>query len=643
MTAVSRDYGQLTVTWRTPSGAWDRLRLTRDSSGFTPRADMGTTLIDSLKAGAPTSYTDLAGLSQGKFYYYTVWVRATIDQQWRRAGDVIGLVTQDWGYSTRMFQLIPGVYRDRDMDTASYQLHDKGDLERFLTIPGFEADHVRTELESLKWMNDPDKVSGGLLPLMAKQLGFGYEGELGMRLARQQMRNAVYIYKHKGTQLGIEALVSVLTGWAPTVTVGKNLVLDQNDSSWEEGLGQWVNVSNATLARRSTTDASAPGQIAGPVSSPPGASTGDIGSGSWWLMLTAVAGGDMIIQGYASGTSYDNRTKSIPVTGGTQYTLSIYSQALDTVASVALGVEWFDITGVSLGAVTWGTATANLTSGNTRHTYTVTAPATARFLRVSQRVNGAGAGNRHVLDALQVEAGAAATAYQSARSVRVSFAADRVNLVPNAGAEVNVAGWTATNATIAQETTVIRSGARSFRLTATATGDATFATTAGTGGMPVTPLRNYTASIYIRKDTGTVRSFRVTLVWYSAAGAEILVNSQATVPQVLGQWTRAYVTALAPATAAFAALRLTIYAMGAGENQFVDDALLEDSATLGEFFDGATFSNEGEYLWQSGGSPGNTPSHYYARRLIKNYRLNVRLREFLPAGSTYALLYAGQT
>lgn len=645
MTAVSRDFGELTITWRTPSGAWDRLRLTRDSTGFAPRADMGTILIDSPKAGAPTSYDDLSGLSQGKFYYYTVWVRATLDQQWRRAGDVIGLVTQNWGYSSRMYQLIPGVYRDRDMDTPSYRLYGRGDLDRFLSIPGFEADHIRTEYETLKWVNDPAKVSGGLLPLMALQYGFGYEGELGMRLARQQMKNAIYIYKHKGTQFGIEALASVLTGWAPVVSVGRNMVLDQNDSSFEEGTGQWVNVSNATIGRRSTTDASAPGEIAGPVDPPPGASTGDIGSGSWWGMLTATAAADMIIQGYATGTPYDNQTKSIPVAGSTQYTLSIYSRALDTVASVALGVEWFDIRGNSLGAVTWGAATANLTADKTRHTYTVTSPATARFMRVSLRVNGAGAGNRHLLDALQVETGAAATDYQSARSVRISFAADRVNFIPNASFEVNTTGWEVeANATIdrVDPGAPYIAGNWAMEMTAVAAGDMSVRTPGGVGGIPVVPGRNYAVSTYLRAAT-VPRPVQVFVNWFTAAGAYISTLAGTQPTDALTWAARPVATGLAPPTAAFLQVVPKVYSAGAGEVHYVDGVLAEEAASVGEFFDGTSFSNEGEYLWQYGGTPAQTPSHYYSRRLIKNYRLNARIQEFLPAGSTYALLYRGET
>lgn len=642
VTAQSKNYGEITIRWEPPSGDWDLLRLTRDSYGFAPRADMGTAVLEVAKAtGATQTFTE-AGLQDGKFYYYTVWVRATIDNQWRRAGDVIALVTFDHGYRQYMFELIPSIYRDKDMDTPQYRIYGRGQLERFMEIFGYEADHIRTEYETLKYVNDPQRCSGGLLPLMADQLGFGYENELGMRLARQQMKNAIYIYKHKGTQLGLEAVTSVLTGWAPTVTQGYNLALDQNMSAAAEGVGPWVNLANATVGRRSIIDASAPGVITGPVQQPPGASTGDVGSGGWYHLITAIGAGDMTVQTHPAGTLTDNRTYSIPVVGGLDYTLSVYSRAFDTVRSVQLGVEWFDKNGTSLGAVTWGTATANLTGAWTRHTYTVAAPANALFMRASIRVASAAAGNRIALGGFQVEQNATARDYQGARSVRIKFTAERVNMLPNASAEVNTTGWTATNNTLTRSTTQKRDGAASFQLVATAGGNMSIQSTTGTGGMPVLPSRFYTFSGYLFKAAGTIRQFRVDVTWYTAAGAVIGAAVQGVpVAQVLGAWTRASVTASSPANAAFAAVTYTVLAAGAAETQWIDSLLGEFGTVVGEFFDGTSYSNEGEYMW--GATPGNSPSYYYSRRLIKNFRLNQRLPEFLPAGAAWALLYAEQT
>lgn len=792
LTGVSIDYGKILVEWRTPSGDWDLLRLNRDSFGFVPRADYGTTLVESPKVGAPTSVVD-SGLQTGRFYYYTVWVRAVLDGQWRRAGDVIALATHNWGVGGQLFERVPNFYRLQDQATPGFSLYGKGQLERFLLIPGFEADHIRSEYESLKWVNDPDRVSGGLLPLMARQLGFGYETELGMRLVRQQMRNAVHIFKHKGAQLGIEAFASVMTGWAPTVVVGHNLVLDQNDSSFKEGTGRWVSVGNTTLGRRDVSDESPPGAIAGPVDSPPGASTGDAGSGDWMLLLTADDAGDMVIQSFAVGIDYDNRTYGIPVQENTGYLYSLYSRALDTVADVQLGVEWFDAAGASLGVVTENAAASNATGDWTRHMYSVYPVPRGRFLRLQVRVVSAAQDDRHLIDAVQLEGhsnhltynqasletdatgwsssgnaptlessddvaldgsrslkitstatgstqavttpnipvvqGKTYTAranirggttgltackvqinwrdenggllttldgnafnsttnwqesaavgqpepgatlmsikvlfnstsigdviyadyisvvesdlgdYQGARAVRIQFQADRVNLVKNASFEVDDAGWEASgNSAVAQTTDQAAFGSNSLEVTSLAAG-ATYAQISTGSAFPVVENQIYTASAYFRAATDP-RTAQLWIRWLDDEGT-VLGNSALSQEQANSTtgWARGSVTAAAPAGATQAVVPVQFLGTGdAGEIHYVDGVLVERGTTVGDFFDGASFSNEGEYMWQVDGDPGNTASHYYSRRLIKNFRLNQRLSEFLPAGASWALLYAG--
>jgi len=312
--------------------------------------------------------------------------------------------------------------------------------------------------------------------------------------------------------------------------------------------------------------------------------------------------------------------------------------------SVRVGVEWFDSSGVSLGAVTENTAAANSTSAWTRHVYTVTAPANAVFLRVQLHVLSALANDRIAFAALQVEQAASVNNYQSARSVRIQFAADRVNLVTNPSAEVNVTGWTPTNAALVVDTTQFLYGTQSFRLTASSAANMSMATAAGTGGIPVTALRFYTVSAWGFKPSGTARQIRVDIIWYTAAGAVISTSTGTPVLEVLNAWTRASVSVLAPATAAFAAVVVNVLAAGNTEQHYFNGVLLEIGSQLLDFFDGSSYSAEGEYMWdQASGTPGNTRSHFYSRRLIKNYRLNTRLVEFLPAGATYALLYAGQS
>lgn len=586
---------------------------------------MGLILVDQPSTSPITSYIDTFNLTEGEFYYYTVWVRATIDGTWRRAADTTGLIVKQYDYGDRLYELIPGVYRDKDYDTTERALYGEGPLKRFLGIFGFQLDHIRTELESLKWVNNPDKVSGGLLPLMAKQWGFGYEQELGMRLARMQIRNASHIYRYKGTRLGIEAVVSTLTGWAPTVSVGTNLMLDQNDSSFVQGLGRWTAALNCTLTTKDLNAAPAFGTAIPP---PTGASTGNVGSGTTALQMTATGAGDMRAHvGLVPGDS-------IPVVAGLQYTFSGYSYARTTARNTQVWIRWYDVAGVQIGATVTSGSVLNSLVAWTRVTLTATAPANAMWAGVSAAVLVPAAGEIHHWDAFQFEQAAAATAWQSARDVRIKLKADRVNWVTNPNMETGITSWVGNNATLTQTSAQFYVGAFSLSIAATAAADAS-----ARYDLAVIPAVGTRCifSMYMRAAV-TPRTVRVYMQFLDGVGATIRSTPGASLVDATTGWVRPYVTDVVPVGTVTIRLLAYVVAPAAGEVHYADAALFETSPALSDFFSGDLYSPEGEYVWE--GTPGASRTHYYVRRLIKNFRLNQRLPDFLPSGATYTLIYA---
>ncbi|HET7110121.1 MAG TPA: hypothetical protein VFI41_04575 [Gemmatimonadales bacterium] len=440
-------YDRIKIEWGHPSGAWDRMRLVRGNYGFPTEYDDGRVLLEITDpATDPGSYEDI-NVSELHFHYYTMWLRVTADGRWVRAGNALALMPKNYGYTERLYDLTPGIFRDEDIFISASS--GVGMLQTFLGIFGYQLDQMRSEIESLRWTADPERLSGGLLPYLADMLGFPYEAELGMELVRKQLLNAVYLYKMKGSRLGLEGAVKVLTGFTPVI-----------------------------------------------VSATPG-------------------------------------------------------------------------------------------------------------------------------------------------HVDISLLGDRVNLIENPSAETDASWWTGTNAAIARDTTQHQYGAASFRLTAAAGGDMYMTSPTGLAGMPVTPGLLYSGTAGVFKASGTARSVRTDILWYDAAGTQLAGaagTSQGTaVPQTLGAWAQPVVTAAAPAGAATAALRPTVVAAGAGENQYIDGVLFEQGAG-GGYFDASTGSPISDYLWE--GTAHLSPSHFYYRRAVKNSRLITRLPEFLPAGTTFTLLYA---
>jgi len=215
--ATSYDYGNLTVIWQIPTGQWNAMRLVRSLTGFPVHEDDGEILYEAPREEVDPQVHD-EGLEPGVFHYYSLWayIEITVDDQtfstWRRAGNAIGIPLKDFGYQEKMLSLLPEFYMDRDRDLTT-QREERGPLERTMRMFGEQFDHIRGEYETLLHLRDIDKVSEGLLPLMAHEFDMEIEGELGATYSRRMIQNAVYIYQHKGTKLGMRALVAAATGW----------------------------------------------------------------------------------------------------------------------------------------------------------------------------------------------------------------------------------------------------------------------------------------------------------------------------------------------------------------------------------------------------------------------------------------------
>ena len=106
--------------------------------------------------------------------------------------------------------------------------------------------------------------------------------------------------------------------------------------------------------------------------------------------------------------------------------------------------------------------------------------------------------------------------------------------------------------------------ATALQLSSSASGNMSAATATGTSGVPVVVGQYYTASAYFIA-AANARNCTVTINWYTAAGAACAHASDtgSIVADTTTYWVQAYVNAVAPATAAFAAVSLKVAATGA--------------------------------------------------------------------------------
>ena len=258
---IAKPYGyrSIQLTWDTPSGAWDYMRLVRNTYGFPVTADDGDLLFEAPNASSPSFYQDNgqvpqnSGLTPAHPYYYTIFVRETTHYSWQRAGDALGISVKDYGTTDLMYEYLPEILRSNiPYDTSLEATNDF--LYRFLKLFAFNLDECKSQAENITNRYDVTNLNGLLIPSLMNEFGLRYEPNLGLRQSRIFLKNISYLYQKKGASDGLRDFIKAYAGYDNTVTRGKNLMLDQNDSSFEESIGSWASISNATLARHSSTD-----------------------------------------------------------------------------------------------------------------------------------------------------------------------------------------------------------------------------------------------------------------------------------------------------------------------------------------------------------------------------------------------------
>ena len=260
-TASPKGYSSIQLSWTSPSGNWSKIKLVRNPYGFPVNAFDGDTILQAFKETDPTAYLDTNGLEEGAFYYYSLFVFDVANYVWVRASNVIGLSVKDYQYRNKLYSYLPEILKVEQLYDASGNLNNQA-LFKFLSIFGFQLDQTHTLIYLIENRYDIEKVNGVLLPLFLNQFGLIYEPEIGLQQARILIRDAVEIGKKKGSQDGVREFIKAFTGYGvpqpitgtpnPSVDgliMGKNLMLDYNDSSFEESKGHWVSTnSTATIS-----------------------------------------------------------------------------------------------------------------------------------------------------------------------------------------------------------------------------------------------------------------------------------------------------------------------------------------------------------------------------------------------------------
>lgn len=639
-------YQQVQLSWFTPSGAWDFIRLVRSPYGFAVNAEDGDVLFEDENGASRTSYLDSGQvpnnvkLGPAKPYYYSLFVRETVHYTWQRAGDAIGVSVKDYGTSSAMFRYLPEILSSQIPNDTSLESTNTF-LQRFITLFAFQLDVYKSSAENITNRYDVTNLNGLLIPTFMQEFGLKYEPALGIKQSKIFLRNISRLFLIKGTLLGLKDFIKSYAGYDNTIVRGKNLMLDQNDSSFEQTIGNWVSVSNATLIRHLSTDSPT---ITPYIESSSQAQFPNLQKAT--LQVSAVASANVII-----GLSGDTPLHyGIPVTGGSSYTFTAYSKAGSTGRAVNAQILWYDIKGAALTASSYGSTTTTNTSSWTRITSSVTAPSSAAFAVPNIKIASPSLGEKHYFDALQFESGFSATFFQDARQIEITLIATRINEILNPNFAFPQTFWSVDNGTIALSTDprdIL--GLAGSVVNSTEAGEM-YASSAGTVTLSSAPMNilannDYTFSAYsCATDAGDsptpVTAF---IKWYDSSNS--LISTATGTPQTATtHFVRPFVTDIAPDTAATAVVGITWTATAAGSagtgNQVVvDSALFEKSSSMNTYFDGSHGVAElSDVFWE--GTTDASRSHYYKNRFSIESRLIAKIPDWIMSGSTFELFFA---
>lgn len=462
-------YDTLEVNWVLPIGPYNEIVLVRSSFGIpiSVYAGDGLTLLDETSFFT-SQYVD-SGLKSGHFYYYSLFAFNTVLQEFVLAGFAQGLVISNWGFGETFESWTPDWYLEQDSALATDAQPD-GPLVRYLNLLGYEMDWVRSEIESLFLLPNIELASGALLPAIGANYGVDFEPELGMTRTRVLVKNAVHLYKERGTNGGIASAASAFSGYGCEVTIGPNQEIQLDTAAFDQSIGWWVPGNASTVI---TFEAATKVPITPPyvLSNLPH---------SAWNPIVPL-GNEIVTDGYlpvdnanvgvatASGqilfmttcTPATAQTLGIPTDPGVIQVESIYirpaQQTTPTLRAFTIQIDWY----AGNGALISSTVGASITeiSGQWVRAFVVgTAPTGAVTYGRTVKSTVSLSNDKHLFDALQCEINTQATPgptpWQPPRDIQVNLLPIRQNLFKNPAGLSSLLEWSVTGGTFVPANTM---------------------------------------------------------------------------------------------------------------------------------------------------------------------------------------------
>jgi hypothetical protein len=648
LTAWSYDYQTVSLTWGSViTDPADPLpthwKLIKSFSGTPLSPYDGLSIDEDVISSYRLAKIDVEDVEQGSEITYSFWVFN--GSNWINCGSTKALAVPSTDTINKVSKWIPRVWLNNlsgELGDLTGEPESTNELYTSLTAYAFAYDRLRAEAGLLEKSSDFKKISTALLRYKVQDLGFSYEPTLGDTYHRSVYRSGNIINATKGTSRGISAYTTALTHWDTDVRVGHNLMLDYNDSSFEESIGRWEQSNIGWIATVTDIGTWALSQQKystsladlGTAITPPSPGLYDVVFPPRSVGCMRLASTGNSAQRYLS---LPNRWQStaatankilygIPVTAGKKYVFTGWVRTKDarpvgfnSSHSVNAVILFFNSSGafLSTGAYgpniqytnTWAefnTGWVNpdgITMGTDRSGQL--APPNAAYASVELLI-GKGTGTVDFLfDMFQFSEAEYSLEYQDAKKVIVTVAGEKENLLPNPGFDNSTANWAALNATVSQDfnppTAAKIFGSAVAKVKATSDDTVAFVS----DWVPVAPGANYTFSIHASGATRPVKA----RIEYSSQQSDYdqvtvltdtegqyypidpyYVDSDPVTLTATAQ--RLVVTSVAPVQTTDSGIplaKVSVYTDAAEINDvfYFDAALLEQTPVLDSFFQGS--------------------------------------------------------
>jgi phage tail-like protein len=172
----------------------------------------------------------------------------------------VAMTSAPYDMAGQMAELLPAIYHRYDTlvprpdaAVAAADRH-KGQLRRFLELPGSQLDQLYSFARAMLDLHNLDKVDGRLLPLLAQWIGWQTDFHLDIAAQRNEIKFAPHLYRSVGTAPNLQAIVHRYTGWHTQIAefaqniVRSNLPAQLNIFAITESTSGWHATDDAALS-----------------------------------------------------------------------------------------------------------------------------------------------------------------------------------------------------------------------------------------------------------------------------------------------------------------------------------------------------------------------------------------------------------